>query len=66
MVNIKQAFFRLFGLLDGIREINNRYKVPRIQMTPLVKVSLLFLRIYLFFMIAVLLYKFILIAAFHQ
>jgi len=66
MPNVKQAFSRIFGLFDGIREINNRYKVPRLKMTPLARFSLLFLRMYLIFMIAVLMYKFILITVFHQ
>lgn len=62
MPNIKQVFFRFLGLFDGIREINDRYKVPRLKMTPLVRFSLLFLRIYLIFMISVLTYKFIVVS----
>ena len=62
MVNIKQAFFRFLGLFDGIREINDRYKVPRIKMTPLVRFSLVFLRIYLILTIAILIYKFVIVS----
>lgn len=65
MVQIKNAFFRFIGLFDGIREINNRYRVPRLKMTPLVRFSLMFLRIYLVFMIGVLMYKFIVDALVH-
>jgi len=62
MPNIKQAFFRFLGLFDGIREINDRYKVPRIKMTPMVRFSLVFLRIYLVLTIAILIYKFIIVS----
>jgi hypothetical protein len=62
MPNIKQAFFRFLGLFDGIREINDRYKTPRIKMTPLVRFSLVFLRIYLVLTIAILMYKFIIVS----
>ena len=59
MPNIQQAFLRLSGLFDGIREINDRYKVPKIKMTPMVKFWLIFLRIYLILTIVVLIYKFV-------
>jgi hypothetical protein len=62
MPDIKQAFSRIFGFFDGIREINDRYKVPRIKMTPLVKFWLVFLRIYLVLTIAILMYKFIIVS----
>ena len=65
MLNIKQAFSRIFGLFDGIREINDRYKTPRLKMTPLVRFSMFFLRVYLIFMIGILLYKFIAVALGH-
>jgi len=65
MPNIKQAFTRIFGFFDGIRQINDRYKTPRLKMTPLIRFSLLFLRIYLIFMIAILMYKFIIVAIIH-
>jgi hypothetical protein len=59
MPNIKQAFVRFLGFFDGIREINQRYKTPRIKMTPMVRFSLVFLRIYLVLTIGILMYKFI-------
>jgi hypothetical protein len=65
MLNIKQAFNRIFGFFDGIRQINERYKTPRLKMTPLVRFSMLFLRVYLIFMIAILMYKFISVALGH-
>jgi hypothetical protein len=48
------------GLIEKIREINEKYKNPKIKTTGLVKVWLLFLRFYLIFLVAVLIYKFIL------
>lgn len=65
MPNIKQAFSRIFGFFDGIREINTRYKVPRIKMTPMVRFWLVFLRIYLILTIAILIYKFIAVSMTH-
>lgn len=62
MPNVKQAFFRFLGLFDGIREINDRYKTPRVKMTPLVRFSLVFLRIYLILTITILMYKFIIVS----
>jgi hypothetical protein len=44
---------------EAIRDINRKYRVPRIQMTPMVRFSLLMLRIYLLSMIVLLMYKFI-------
>jgi len=42
-----------------IREINKKYETPSIQMSKWVKFSLLFLRLYLFTLIGLTLYKFI-------
>lgn len=42
-----------------VREINQEYKTPGIQMSGLVKFSLLLLRIYLITLIGLSLYKFI-------
>jgi hypothetical protein len=49
--------------LEAIREINQKYKTPRIKMTRMVSVSLLMLRIYLIGMLLLLLYKFITVVA---
>ena len=47
------------GFFEAIREINEKYKTPRIKMTPMVSLSLLVLRLYLIGMLLLLLYKFI-------
>jgi len=47
------------SLATQIREINTRYSKPNIQMTPFVRICLLFLRFYLFLLIGLLVYKFI-------
>jgi hypothetical protein len=53
-------------ILDGVkdfvqtlRDIDAKYKTPHIHITPMVSLSLLLLRIYLFGMVAILLYKFV-------
>ncbi len=50
------------SLSSQIKEINARYSKPNIQMTPLVRVCLLFLRFYLFLLVGLLIYKFITVA----
>jgi hypothetical protein len=47
------------GFFEAIREINEKYKTPRIKMTPMVSLSLLVLRLYLIGMLLLLLYKFV-------
>ncbi len=47
------------SLVSQVREINGKYAAPAIQMTPLVKVSLLLLRLYLFLLVGLLIYKFV-------
>jgi hypothetical protein len=47
------------NLMNKIREINQKYSKPRIQMSRPVKFALLALRLYLIFLIVMLLYKFI-------
>ncbi len=48
-------------LRHKVREINQRYREPRIEMSLGVKASLLFLRIYLLFLVCLMVYKFILL-----
>jgi hypothetical protein len=48
-------------LFRKIGEINHRYREPRIEMSPGVKAALLFLRIYLLFLVCLIVYKFILL-----
>ncbi len=52
-------------VIQAIREINERYKNPRIKTTRMVSFSLLMLRIYLIGMLVLLLYKFITVVAVH-
>ncbi len=42
----------------AIKTINKKYSKPRLKMTPLVKVSLLALRLYLIMLVIILSYKF--------
>jgi hypothetical protein len=46
-------------LVRKLREINQRYSKPHIEMTPLVKFSLMALRIYLFLLVGLIIYKFV-------
>jgi hypothetical protein len=41
------------------RAINARYRTPRIGMTPLVRASLMVLRVYLLLLVGLMLYKFV-------
>jgi len=42
-----------------IADINRRYQTPRIVMSPAVRVSLMALRIYLLFLVALMVYRFV-------
>ena len=42
-----------------IIEINNKYAHPKIEMSPTVKISLFMLRVYLIFLLLLLVFKFI-------
>ena len=46
------------GWADKIDEINRKYEKPRITMSPAVRFSLLFLRLYLLLLVVLLGYKF--------
>ncbi len=48
-------------LIRKIREINQRYAEPRIEMSTAVKASLMLLRLYLIFLVCLMVYKFILL-----
>jgi len=50
---------RITHQFEAIRDINQKYKKPRVKMTRWVKFSLLGIRIYLIVLLAILLYKFI-------
>lgn len=49
-------------LLRQVRDVNRRYAEPRIKMTPLVKTCLFGLRVYLFTLIGLMLFKFVAMA----
>ena len=49
-------------VIRKFRAINARYATPRIAMSPLVRASLLILRIYLVLLVGLLLYKFAMLA----
>ena len=51
----------LRNLLAKIRTINARYREPRIEMSGAVRLSLLVLRVYLLALVALMIYKFVLI-----
>jgi hypothetical protein len=51
--------------IQAIRDINEKYRTPRIKTTRMVSISLLILRIYLLGMLLLLLYKFISIVTVH-
>ena len=48
-------------LVRKIREINQRYSKPHIEMSRGVKISLMALRIYLLVLVSLIVYKFVLI-----
>jgi hypothetical protein len=52
------AFRNLFA---KIAAINSRYRKPRIEMSGAVRVSLMVLRVYLLALVALMVYKFVLI-----
>lgn len=51
----------LRGLFAKFAAINSRYREPRIAMSTAVRLSLLVLRVYLLALVALMIYKFILI-----
>jgi hypothetical protein len=50
-------FFK--NTLNTVKAINQKYARPQIRMTPWVKFSLLSLRLYLLFLVGILVYRFI-------
>jgi len=57
---IKKQFQKFYEQnFSRIIEINEKYASPKIEMSPAVKFSLVFLRFYLLFLVALLVYKFI-------
>jgi hypothetical protein len=54
----------LKGVVNAVREINRKYAKPKVKLTRNVKIALLALRLYLLFLVIVLLYSFV-IAVIH-
>ena len=52
---------KLRNLFVKLSEINSRYREPRIEMSGAVRSSLLVLRVYLLALVALMIYKFVLI-----
>lgn len=50
-------FFK--NTISTVKSINRKYAQPQIKMTPMVKFSLLSLRLYLIFLVGILVYRFI-------
>ena len=49
----------LTKLISKVREINGRYREPRIEMSGAVRLSLMTLRVYLLLLVALMVYKFV-------
>jgi hypothetical protein len=56
-LNMILEFFK--STVDTVKSINQKYAKPQIKMTRLVKFSLLSLRLYLLFLVGILVYRFI-------
>lgn len=53
-----KASFMNIGFFRQVREINKKYATPKIKTTPMVKVALFILRVYLILLVLLLGYKF--------
>ena len=62
-MSLRRAMTMIGGNLDKVRAINRRYAHPRLTITPMVRVCLLILRLYLLFLVGLLAYKFVAIVA---
>lgn len=52
------------GWTAKVKEINEKYREPRLKMTPLIRYSLLILRLYLIMLVIILAYKFYTVVSF--
>ena len=59
MENDDREFNKPKTLMDNIREIDEKYRIPRAKMSPAVKLALVALRVYLILMLMLLVYKFV-------
>ena len=50
-------------LQTTIADINRRYQTPRIAMSPAVRLSLMALRVYLLFLVALMVYRFVVLVS---
>ena len=55
----RRAVTSIGGNFDKVRAINRRYAHPRLTISPMVRVCLLILRVYLLLLVGLLAYKFI-------
>ena len=55
----RRAVTSIGGNLDKVRAINRRYAHPRLTISPMVRVCLLILRVYLLLLVGLLAYRFI-------
>ncbi len=46
-----------------IADINRRYRTPRIAMSPAVRLSLMALRVYLLFLVGLMIYRFVVLVS---
>jgi hypothetical protein len=53
-----QISYVVRGWRQKVNDINKKYSKPRLKMTPLVRASLLALRLYLIMLVIILVYKF--------
>jgi hypothetical protein len=51
----------IYRVIRKVREINERYSKPHIEMSSGVRISLMALRIYLLLLVSLIVYKFVLI-----
>jgi len=56
-MNVLKVVFT--SLVTGVKAINRKYAKPQIEMTLFVKVCLVSLRLYLFLLVGLMIYKFI-------
>ncbi len=55
---------RFYLWIPKIKEINKKYSKHRLELSPLVKASLIVLRLYLIFLVIILIYKFYTVVSF--
>ena len=58
-MSLRRAMTLVGGNLDKVRAINRRYARPRLTISPAVRVCLLILRLYLLFLVGLLVYRFV-------